>query len=231
MEDFPYGMCGTGFLVRSKFEFFFVTAKHILRSGDHERLRVARSFASSDIIELGQYGYVKIPEAEEDTDWADIAIFSVVPDVFGSSGDNEAVEPAYVPESDTRHLLQKRVILTVRGFPAAAPLSRIEFAQKRIIVQPLTSDAYFVRPTESVGCYELQFVESCPIRDFNFMSGSPVFAKMLHNRDLIWILVGVLLRAGGPERLGRFVSIEIAKRAFGFYADPGGPTSGHPSCG
>jgi hypothetical protein len=114
-NEYPYGMCGTGFLLRSNSKFFFATAKHILRPGDHDRLRVPRSFGSTDLIALGQYGHVTLPEGEQDTDWADIAVFSVVPEEFGRAGDPNALEPELLPNTDTRYLLVDGVNLTVRG--------------------------------------------------------------------------------------------------------------------
>jgi hypothetical protein len=219
-EEVPYGMAGTGFLVQSNSRFYFLTAKHILTLGDHERLRVPRSFGSTELLALGQFGHPTLPEGTQDTDWLDLAAFSVVPIQFGRDGDRHALEPAFLSNTDTRHLLQDGVILTVRGFPAAAPHTGIDFERKRISMQALNCDAHFLGLTESVCCYELQFVESCPIKDFNFMSGSPVFAKLLHNIRTYYVLVGVLLRAGGEERRGRFVSIEVFKKCRDYYADP-----------
>lgn len=36
-EEAPYGMAGTGFLLRSNTSFYFLTAKHALTLGDHEQ--------------------------------------------------------------------------------------------------------------------------------------------------------------------------------------------------
>jgi hypothetical protein len=222
-EEAPYGMAGTGFLLRSNSSFYFLTAKHALTLGDHDKLRVPRSFDSPELLELVQFGHPTFPDGMEDTDWLDIAAFSVVPIEFGKGGDRNALEPAYLSNSDTRHLLQDAVILTVRGFPMAAPESRIDFERKRISMQALECDAKFLGVTESLGCYQLQFIATCPIDDFNYMSGSPVFAKLLNQRKAHYVLVGILLRAGGPERLGRFVSIEVFKRCRNYYADPTAP--------
>jgi hypothetical protein len=219
-DEVPYGMAGTGFLLQSNSKFYFLTAKHTLTLGDHERLRVPRSFGSTELLELGQFGHPVLQEGTEDTDWLDLAAFSVVPIEFGRDGDRHALEPAFLSNTDTRHLLQDGVLLTVRGYPAAAPQSGIDFERKRISMQALNCDANFLTLTESQCCYELQFVLSCPIDDFNFMSGSPVFAKLPHKRSIFYVLVGVLLRAGGAERRGRFVTIEVFKRCRDYYADP-----------
>jgi hypothetical protein len=220
-EGIPYGMAGTGFLLQSQSSFFFLTAKHALQLGDHDRLRVPRSFASTELLELGQFGHPTWPEGMEDTDWLDLAAFSVVPIEFGRDGDRHALEPAYLSNTDTRFLLQDGVILTVRGFPAAAPQSGIDFEKKRISMQALECDAKFLGLAESQGCYQLQFVPTCPIDDFNYMSGSPVFAKLpMNSGGFPYVLVGVLLRAGGTEIRGRFVSIEVFKRCIRYYSDP-----------
>lgn len=220
LEEAPYGMRGTGFLLRWNTKFFFVTAKHSLLPGSQHHLRVPLSFASDELIKLGQYGHVEVPENEEDTDWSDLAVFSVVPAEFGRDGVSNAIEPAYLPNRDTRELLISGMTLTVRGYPRVAPLSRIDYERKKIIIQAFTSDARLVGPTQSQGCYQLQFAESCPIDDFDFVSGSPVFAKTQFEGRLNWILVGVMLRGGGPQRLGRFVSTEVLKASFAYYSDP-----------
>jgi hypothetical protein len=219
-EGAPYGMSGTGFLLRSNSRFYFITAKHSLELGDHDKLRVPRSFGSTEFLELGQFGHPVLADGDEDTDWADLAAFSVVPTNFGGDADSNALEPAFLPNTDTRHLLKDGIVLTVRGYPASAPQSGIDYGKKRITVQALNCDATFLGLTESQCCYELRFVASCPIDDFNFMSGSPVFAKLPYNGSVIYVLVGALLRAGGLEKRGRFVSIEVFKRCRDYYSDP-----------
>jgi hypothetical protein len=221
-EEAPYMMCGTGFLLRTNSAVYFATAKHTLKPGDSNRLRVPRSFASTDLLELGQYGHVELPEGEQDTDWADFALFSVAPAEFGQAADLNVLEPATLPNLDTRHLLINGMVLTVRGYPEAAPLTRVDYDKKTVAMQPLTCDARLLRLTDSQCCYELQFDSSCPISDFNYMSGSPVFVKALREGQTIWILAGLMLRAGGPEKRGRFVSIEVIKDSFRFYANPQG---------
>ena len=54
------------------------------------------------------------------------------------------------------------------------------------------------------------------------MSGSPVFAKLPYEGSVFYVLVGVLLRAGGVEKRGRFVSIEVFKLCRDYYSDPTG---------
>jgi hypothetical protein len=221
VDDYPYGMAGTGFLIMSNGSFFFLTANHCLTGGDHERLRVPRSFATDDLLELAQFGKPIVPPNETDTDWLDIATFSVMPEGFAQAGDRDALEPAYLANTDTRHLLRKGVILTVRGFPKSAPEGGIDVDARRIKIQALTCDARFLRATNSVASYELQFVETCPVDDFDHMSGSPVFANLPDGSGRrLYILVGILLRAGGPDRLGRFVSIEVVKKMLEGFADP-----------
>ena len=80
-------------------------------------------------------------------------------------------------------------------------------------MQAATCEAQFLGEAESKFCFKLQFTESCPLTDFNHMSGSPVFTETgdSHSGERLYVLVGLLLRAGGPDRLGRFVSIECVK--------------------
>jgi hypothetical protein len=86
----------------------------------------------------------------------------------------------------------------------------------------LNCDAQFLGSTPSTGCYELQFVATCPIDDFNLMSGSPVFAKLLHEGSNC---LGVpLVVTGGAEKSGHTQhSKHYTGQAvdFGFNSNPG----------
>src|SRR5689334_17808257 len=104
-EEAPYGIAGTGFLLQSNSKFYFLTAKHCLAAGDAERLRVPKSFASTELLEFGQFGHPTGEDRTDDTDWLQIAALSVVPTDFGHSGDKTSLEPAFLPNADTRHLL------------------------------------------------------------------------------------------------------------------------------
>jgi hypothetical protein len=170
-EIVDYGMSGTGFLLRWRSRIFFITAKHALTAGDHRRLRVFRSFGSDVLLKLRQYGHPVLLDTDDDTDHADIAIFSVVAASLATRDDENALEPAFLPEPDTRLLLEPGALLVIRGFPREAPLAGVDKENKKIIIQTLTIDAVCRGLTSSAACYELQFPESCPIRDFDSMSG------------------------------------------------------------
>lgn len=216
-EEAPYGTAGTGFLMQWENGLFFTTAGHCLKPGDHNRLRVPADYHSSQVLQLREFGRTSLPGHEHDTDHADFGLFSVEPVDFGPR-DEKNLEPAVLPQTDTAMLLKAEIPLTVRGHPRAAPLAGIDYERGVVGVQALTCDAKFLGPAESKFCYTVQFVDSCPITDFNHMSGSPVFAKCKHEGRPLYILVGLLLRAGGPSRFGRFVSIECVKEGLRRFA-------------
>ncbi len=211
-EEAPYGLAGTGFLMRYGNAPFFATASHCLGPGDHNRLRVPESYRSDRILRLEQFASTIFPPGEQDSDYADFVLFSVAPVEFGGREERN-LEPAYVLQSDIAAVLNERVILTVRGYPMSAPLLGIDYDQQVVTVQALTCDAAYLGRATSQHCHRLQFISTCPVSDFNHMSGSPVFAKLLICGELIYVLVGLLLRAGGPQRLGQFVSIGVIREA------------------
>lgn len=209
-EEAPYGIAGTGFLVQWCGSLYFVTAEHCLRPGDHNRLRVPATLESGQILKLKEFANTSLPTHEDDTDHADFSLFSVEPAHFGPRAAT-SLEPVTMPDMDTTPLLRKEIFLTARGYPKAAPLSRIDYTRMIISTQALTCDAAYLGSATSKFCHDLQFIDTCPISDLNYMSGSPVFAKCKHHGAEFYLLVGLLLRAGGPDRLGHFVSIECIK--------------------
>ena len=208
VAEAPYGTAGTAFLLRWNNGIYFTTAKHCLLPGDHNRLRVPATFASSDMLLLKESGSATVPG--DDDDCSDFVLFSVEPVEFGTRNERN-LEPIDVPLWDTMSVFRKDTCLTVRGYPESAPRAGIDYDRGVITVQAATCEALFLGQAESRFCFKLQFTESCPIRNFNHMSGSPVFATDSNTSERRYILVGMLLRAGGPERLGRFVSIECVK--------------------
>ena len=212
VAEAQYGTAGTGFLLRWNDGIYFTTPRHCLQSGDHNRLRVPASFASTDTLVLKEFGSATLPDSDDDDDCSDFVLFSVEPVDFGPR-DERNLEPIEVPIWDTMSVLRQDTHLTVRGYPQSAPRSGIDYDRRVITVQAATCEALFLGAAESKFCFKLQFTESCPLTEFNHMSGSPVFAdtRDSHSCERLYILVGLLLRAGGPHRLGRFVSIECVK--------------------
>lgn len=209
LDECPYGTVGTGFLVRNLHHYYFITAAHCLQDGDHERLRVPYAFGNRDVITLKSFGCAKAPPGEDDTDYADIAVFLIPENFYPVKGGN-SVEPVSLSYCDSRDLLISKMILTVRGFPKEAPESEIDYENKYIKSQPLLVDANYQGKSQKF-CHRLQFVNHCPITDFNGMSGSPVFAKLPYYKRIHYVIVGMLLRASGSNRYGHFVSIEVVK--------------------
>lgn len=208
VSEAPYGMAGTGFLVRYGDSIYFATAAHCLAAGDHERLRVPASYRSNCVLRLTQFGRTVLPPGEEKEDYGDFALFSVDPIDFGPRDDRN-LEPARLPRSGTTTLLNEHVLLTIRGYPEAAPLSGIDYDRQVVTVQALLCDANYLGPAESRYCHTLQLIAECPVNDLNHLSGSPVFAKLAYQRDIVYVLVGLLIRGG--KRLCRFISIEVIR--------------------
>ena len=110
-----YGTAGTGFLVRWNNGIYFTAAKHCLRPGDHNRLRVPASFASTDTLALNEFGSATLPESDDDDDCADFVLFSVVEPVDFGPRDGRNLEPIEVPIWDTMSVLRQDTRLTVNG--------------------------------------------------------------------------------------------------------------------
>jgi len=201
-------MAGTGFLLRHQNSIYFATAYHCLSPGDHNRLRVPEGYQSNRVLILKKFGSTVLPPGDEDKDHGDFALFSVGPIDFGPRDDRN-LEPAYLPNSDTTTLLNENVLLTIRGYPAAAPLAGIDYNRHVVTVQVLLCDASYLGPAKSRYCHTLQLIAECPVSDLNHLSGSPVFAKFPYKGEIVYVLVGLLIRGGG--RLCQFISIEVIR--------------------
>ena len=203
-EDTPYGAAGTGFLAKTFGRHYFVTAKHCLAEGDHNNLRVPEILGESELIKLETFGNTSLPEDEEDTDHGDFSMF-LIASSFEPKTHRNALSPAHIPVSDIGCLLNMKIWLTVRGFPKEAPGNYVDYDRQHMSIQAVQCDASYIRPTESKYIHELKFIESCPVKDLDGMSGSPVFAKVPMHGETIYVLVGIMLRAR------RFLSIEVLK--------------------
>lgn len=204
LEGFLYASKGTGFLVRYHDAHYFVTAKHNMADGDHNRLRVPRVVGEHDLLDLLDYGSPALPPDEIDTDYGDFVMFSV--GVISERVDNtNALVPAKLADSGPIPPLCKGERLTVRGFPKAAPGNYIDYDRNHMSNQAVVCDAEFMGPTESRGTYELQFVDSCPVKDIDGMSGAPVFVSRPSSDGQQHVLVGMMLRAK------RFLAIEVVR--------------------
>jgi len=150
------------------------------------------------------------PQGQEDSDHVDFGIYAVKC-ATGATCADRRIEPAEFPSIDTRGLLENDAELLVRGHPEKAPLSRIDYDINALTLQAVECDAVLLGAAESAYCYRIQFSPAYPLPDFNYLSGSPVFAHFTFDGIPQYVLVGILLRASGRERLGRFLSVEIMK--------------------
>lgn len=200
----PYSIGGSGFLAKYLNRYYFITAGHCLKGGLHNDLRIPVAPGKSETLPFECFGRVKFDDAEDDTDHGDFALLSL-PENFEPRKLPDALEAAHVPETLTWQLLREEFMLTLRGYPYAAPETGIDMARGKISTQALVCDAYFSGEAESKYCYKLDFIESCPVSNMNGMSGSPVFAKLPNQKAACYVLVGVHIRAN------RFISIEVIK--------------------
>lgn len=200
----PYSIGGSGFLARFRDRYYFVAAGHCLKGNSYNALRIPVAPGVQETLQFEHFGRVNFPEWEDDPDHGDFALLSL-PSEFSPSNLPGALEAVDVPETPTWDLLNPKFMLTLRGYPYAAPETRIIPECGAIRTQALECDAHFCGEAIVKYCYVHKFIDSRPISDSSGMSGSPVFAKIPYNGEPYYVLVGVHIREGW------FLSIEAVK--------------------
>jgi hypothetical protein len=202
----PYSLGGSGFLAKFQERYYFVVAGHSLKGTLQNDLRIPIAPNTVDTLPFVNVGRAKFDDHEDDTDYGDFAFLSLPRD-FKPASVPDALVAADIPEISTLELLKPDVVLTIRGFPYAAPETKIDPECEKIITQALECNARLVGEKESRFCYKFEYTETRDKSDVEGMSGSPVFMKNPNSESDCFVLVGVV------NRETRFISIEVIKNA------------------
>ncbi len=133
-----YCLGGSGFLVKYLDRYYFVVAGHCLKGNLDKDLRIPLAPDVSQILPFEAVGRPRFAEGEDDTDRGDFALLSIA-DEFEPAKLSGALEPVHISKTDTREFLREGALLTFRGFPYAAPETKIDPVKHRIHTQALVS--------------------------------------------------------------------------------------------
>jgi hypothetical protein len=206
VQGSPYWYEGSGFLVRFKEGLYVVSAGHCVRGKDLEALRVPASVNMPIHLPLSQI--FNAAELHPSEDCHDVVIMTVSPH-YEQPPEKEYIPP--FPSLGTTHDLRVGEPLTVRGFPSAAPRTNIDYDLQHMRWQAGTFGADYLGPSYEQHVHKLRFIPSVPLTNFNYMSGSPVFRNPTASSS--YQLAGMLIRAGGLEKLGHFVETAVVIKA------------------
>jgi V8-like Glu-specific endopeptidase len=232
-EEFPYGMAGTGFLVRDADNAYFVTARHCLGSSEEaitkavETLCIPVLDSTYDVLRITAWGEAISPNVDESDlpggkldlvvmtiDLGDPGIRAVVFEraaILPPTGDwIQKVEVSYNKRMNGKACYE--VPLKVKGFPKKGTESEVDVDSRNIVTQGVVVTGFTQWEASFPHTKNIVFSEqTSPISDFDGMSGSPVFIKVSSTPTESYALAGVLIRASNFH--GQFITVRWLVRA------------------
>jgi hypothetical protein len=199
---FGYWRNGSGFLVTYKGQLFLVTARHCVRNREAHTLRIMADLGGTRCLPVDVQAM-----PTDDADYADFAILSLLSNANPAT--NSDPVPFKLDGGEATAKSHPGAILTVRGFPAEAPCSLIDYDARKIHVQAAVFDATAAGVDATGGKYRLKYVEGLPLSYLGGLSGSPVFLReKTESRLFRYRLCGVLTQGPTPP-IGHFVAISL----------------------
>jgi hypothetical protein len=209
LEGYEYGIAGTGFLALYRRRLFLVTAKHCLREGPCNNLRVACNPKTKTFLPLQALHRASTPA--EDSDFADLAIFEAKPGLLTSE------EQRGLHFLDMRQLaLGWRLLevgdrLTTPGFPKG--ITYVDFDNAKLVEQRYVPSGLYEGPTDDAHIHRIRFPELNQVESIDGMSGSPALFVKNFPEAHYYGCAGMLIRGGTDALLGRFIELPVIVHA------------------
>jgi len=188
VDEYPYSMGGTCFVVGYKSRAFVVTARHCLRDRNPRESLIPLTVGGRDFIPLNQYG-TYVQKDLNDPAYADLAVFETPLDKYPENKSFK-LDRFLLDLQIGRSVQPDKGIIMLKGYPYE--IKGIDYDRCNISVGPFVSDADYLEPASEY-CFWVGFpTESIPIQSINGMSGSPVF-QFLPSDYLIRNLIGIVI--------------------------------------
>jgi hypothetical protein len=205
--EFPFSICGSGFLVRYHGKVFAITARHVAANFDLAYACVQYNPRVYGFLPISTR-YVLAGSNSSDTDQCDLVIF----EADGSKLDVSLFtdSPPYeLPESEAPPVFDKTAIFVVQGYPSHLRSIECETELEAIISSPMLVDAEYVGPCMSDRVHVLRVHCARLIESFDGMSGAPVFQILQNYPSLSKVrFAGMALRGGSSSGEIRFLERE-----------------------
>ncbi len=169
-----YGLSGSCFLALRVNRLFIVTARHVAQAESAPRVCVLASGDSREFLPI-KNGASAIAANTFDYHYADISAFEVEQSLLSAEAAQSLADLLAIPlECERMTDMKESTRLTIKGYPWE--LNYIDYDSAQIHVQGLLASGSFRGRSKLNGCYQLELDDPSIVRNYNLMSGSPVFA-------------------------------------------------------
>ncbi|QDQ83666.1 serine protease family protein [Paraburkholderia megapolitana] len=205
--EFPFSICGSGFLVRYHRRVFAITARHVTANFDLAHACMQYHPSVYGFVPMS-FRYVFAGGDPSDTDQYDLVIFEVDGSKLDISLFSDA-PPYELSDSEAPPIFDKTSIFVVQGYPSHLHAIECETELEAIISRPMLIDAEYAGPCVSDRVHVLRVHCADQIESFDGMSGAPVFQVLQSypNLSKIWF-AGMVLRGGTSSGELRFLERE-----------------------
>lgn len=212
-DQITYWGKGSSILLATSKHYYWITAAHVVKNmgGTPDNIRIFPSDHSRKSIPFNEAYRITSPESEDHQDYKDLLVFRVDLEHFQLTGDApliaQDIQSAVFPPEN----LPVGSRLLIVGYPSESRW--IDYDKFTITHKRERLIANYLEPGVEEHTHKLQFSENVHISDYDGLSGSGVFylkeTTLVDRPALLPLFAGVLLRAGGPNRWGHFVSSSV----------------------
>jgi len=200
---------GSGFILNSKGNVYFITAKHVItnQKAKHQHARVIMPEAKIALPFTGAFT-PQFPEHENRADVEDFIIFSVNDQLYAAESGADLESWNFDKWAWPTQKLEIGAQILLAGFPFTE--NRYDWDKNRISETLLISVGYLNHSELGNGIYKF---EADPSElTFNGLSGAPVFCR----REGYIFFTGLVIRGTSSSGLLHFIGAEFIRDALSF---------------
>ncbi|MGE0369488.1 MAG: hypothetical protein AB7P53_11090 [Candidatus Dadabacteria bacterium] len=210
LEEYPYSIGGTCFIVEYKQTMFVITANHVIGGMDSNSILVPYFYGSRDFLPFNRCWEIEPKELEDDTDYSDLYILRI--DEGELDHDKFQKAQTYRLRTYFSPTIDRNSHFFVRGYPKSD--CGIDYQNWKIH----TSDAYlegvYYKRSVSSHCHIIRIIsDTSSIKSLDGLSGSPIFCESNKSHNKSAELVGILLRGTISSRLVHFLELRVLYKA------------------
>lgn len=210
LEEYPYSIKGTVFLVRYQQRPYVVTANHALRPEDTAPICVLPSDTSREIIPLGRVFFV--PRSLNSDDSVDVAVIDInletvlhpdvamarLVDLEKACGDWESIRPD--------------ASFFILGFPAE--VQEVKYETGELGTLRVMLNGRYAGRSFGESIHSMKVDDTCGLKSFDGFSGSPVFATVRGESQAAGgsvapIFCGMVLRGTPQSKTVHFLDRDV----------------------
>jgi len=171
IDEYPYCVNGTAFILRFRGRHFIVSAAHLLRGFEVDQVRFQYHPSASDFVVWNAVHRLRGLD-QDDTNQYDLVVFAVDEAILDCAMFN-GYEPYDLQAFDALTIYSTSSNYAFRGFPTH--LRTPDYELRHIETQSVVGDGRYEGPTSRKSLHRLRVSLPSDIGDFDGLSGSPLF--------------------------------------------------------